>query len=179
MKFALKIDEKNCWGCKACEVVCKLEHRTPEGVKLLRVNEQWPDKVNADQNQGWQFAVNICRHCEDPPCAAVCPSQAITKRDNGIVVLDRQNCEGCGACLDACPYNAIFQDQPGDIVWKCNMCIDRIEKGLIPACADNVCMAHCIYFGDAKFIDRMILEKTWLKHRLKGELGAMVISVDD
>lgn len=59
------------------------------------------------------------------------------------------------------------------------MCVRRVENGLIPACADNVCPAHCIYFGDARHIDRMIEKKAWLKHRLEGTLGSMVIRVED
>jgi Fe-S-cluster-containing dehydrogenase component len=177
VKFALKVDDTHCWGCKTCEVACKQEHRTPRGVKLIEVTEAWPEKTRGKPD--WKFAVNLCRHCEEPPCAAACPVGAIAKRSDGIVVLDRECCTGCGTCMDACPYDAITADRPGEPVWKCNMCVGRVEKGLIPACADNVCLAHCIYFGDAGHIDRMIEEKAWLKHRLVGTLGSMIIRVED
>ena len=43
MKFALKVDDQHCWGCKACEVACKQEHRAPTGVKLVKVEEARPE----------------------------------------------------------------------------------------------------------------------------------------
>jgi Fe-S-cluster-containing dehydrogenase component len=177
MRFALKVDDEHCWGCKACEVACKQEHRAPTGVKLIRVGETKPG--GTDSKADSRFIVSLCRHCDEPPCAPACSARAITKRGDGIVFLDRTRCNGCGACARACPYGAVASDGPGEPPWKCNMCPDRLEKGLIPSCADNVCLAHCIYFGDARHIDRMIEEKSWLKHRLEGTLGSMVIRVGD
>ncbi len=177
MKFALKVDDERCWGCKACEVACKQEHRAPTGVKLIRVGEARPEgTVGLPESR---FTVSLCRHCEEPPCVPACSPRAIRKRRDGIVFLDRARCTGCGACVKDCPYDAVAMDGPGQPAWKCNMCVHRVEKGLIPSCADNVCLAHCIYFGDARHIDRMIEEKSWLKQRLEGTLGSMVIRVGD
>ena len=61
---------------------------------------------------------------------------------------------------------------------KATLCKKRVVNGWTPACADNVCLAHCVYCGDARDIDKMIEEKTWLKHRLEGTLGSMVIKVE-
>jgi Fe-S-cluster-containing dehydrogenase component len=177
VKFALKVDDKHCWGCKACEVACKQEHRAPTGVKLIRVGEARPGKTNSEPDS--RFIVNLCRHCEEPPCAPACPLRAITKRDDGIIFLDRARCTGCGTCAKACPFGAVAMGGPGEPAWKCNMCLHRVENGLIPSCADNVCLAHCVYFGDARHIDRMIEEKSWLKLRLEGGLASMKIRVGD
>ena len=177
MKFALKFDDKHCWGCKACEVACKQEHRAPTGVKLIRVGEARPGRTNGRADS--RFIVNLCRHCEKPLCVAACPLRAIRKRDDGIVFLDRDRCTGCGTCAKACPFSAVAMGGPGEPAWKCNMCLHRVENGLIPSCADNVCLAHCVYFGDARHIDRMIEEKSWLKQRLEGALGSMKILVGD
>ena len=49
----------------------------------------------------------------------------------------------------------------------------------MPACADNVCLAHCVYFGDANHIEKMIEERFWLKARLEGTLGSLVINVGE
>jgi len=144
-RFALTIDHEACWGCRTCEVACKQEHNAPDGVRLIAVVEDGPKMVDGALDFG--FEVRVCRHCDDPPCAAACPEEAIEKRDDGIVVLDGAKCTGCQACLDECPYDAIVFDPEAGIAQKCNLCHRRVDRGLIPACADNVCLAHCIHFG--------------------------------
>ncbi|GAB7216495.1 hypothetical protein DZS_40550 [Dickeya ananatis] len=48
----------------------------------------------------------LCRHCEDAPCAKVCPVNAITHQDNAVL-LDENTCIGCKLCAIACPFGAI------------------------------------------------------------------------
>lgn len=138
----LEIAEEKCWGCLTCEVACKQENQAPEGVKLIQVWEDGPRQVK-DQ---WHFIyrANRCRHCTEPPCVDACPEVAIGKREDGIVVLDRDKCNGCRSCLVACPYEAISCDETSGVAMKCNLCHHRVDRGLLPACADNVCPAHCI-----------------------------------
>ncbi len=142
--FEINIDEKLCWGCRTCEVACKQENRAAKGVRLISVREDGPRQV--DDRSEFIFQVNLCRHCDDPPCADVCPEAAICKRDDGIVVMDYELCTGCQACIQECPYDAIAYDPDRSIAQKCNLCHHRVDQGLIPACADNVCLAHCISF---------------------------------
>jgi len=156
-KYALVIDHEACWGCKACEVACKQENNSADGVQLISVLEVGPKII--DGKLDFFFQVNVCRHCDDPPCAEVCPEKAISKREDGIVVIDYDKCTGCQACIEACPYGAIAFDMNKGIAQKCNLCHHRVDKGLIPACADNVCPGHCIYFGDPDEITQMIPEK--------------------
>ncbi|MCL4538668.1 MAG: hypothetical protein M1378_03575 [Bacteroidetes bacterium] len=61
--------------------------------------------------------------------------------------------------MEACPYNAIRFDENNQKALKCNLCYHRVDRGLIPACADNVCLAHCIYFGDPGSIEQEIERK--------------------
>lgn len=86
-----------------------------------------------------------CNHCSDPACVKVCPVKAITKESKfGAVVVDSKKCIGCGACAKACPwgvpqyYEDITKTKIGEPnhphMTKCDMCIDRLEKGLKPAC---------------------------------------------
>ena len=145
-QFTLTIDNEACWGCRTCEVACKQEHNAPDGVRLISVKEEGPRML--DGRLDFVFEVRVCRHCDDPPCAAACPVEAIEKRADGIVVLDGERCTGCQSCLDACPYQAIVFDEGADIALKCNLCHHRVDRGLIPACADNVCLAHCIHFNE-------------------------------
>jgi Fe-S-cluster-containing dehydrogenase component len=96
----------------------------------------------------------LCKHCDEPPCVSACPEEAIAKRSDGIVVMDYALCSGCQACIEVCPYDAIDFDDEKSIAQKCNLCHHRVDRGLIPACADNVCLAHCIYFGDPNAIKK-------------------------
>jgi len=143
-KYALVIDHEACWGCKTCEVACKQENRAADGIKLIYVSEDGPKIVDGEPY--FVFQVNVCRHCDDPDCIDACPEEAITKRKDGIVVMDYEQCTGCELCIEACPYNAISFDADKDVAQKCNLCYERVDQGLIPACADNVCLAHCIHF---------------------------------
>lgn len=143
---ALHIKDDACWGCKTCEVACKQENHAADGVKLIAVSEDGPKSV--DGRLEFQFRVNQCQHCDDPPCAEACPDEAITKRDDGIVVMDYDMCTGCQTCIEACPYDAIDFDNEKVIAQKCNLCHHRVDQGLLPACADNICPAHCIHFRD-------------------------------
>jgi Fe-S-cluster-containing dehydrogenase component len=153
-KYALVIDHEACWGCKTCEVACKQEFNVPEGVRLIHVSEDGPKDVEGKPH--FAFQVNVCRHCDDPPCAEACQEEAISKREDSIVIMDYELCTGCQSCIEACPYQVIDFDVDKDIAQKCNLCHGRVDKGLMPACADNVCLAHCIYFGDPEQIERTI-----------------------
>ena len=155
--YALVIDHESCWGCKTCEIACKQEMNVIEGVKLISVSDDGFRR--RDDELDFLFQVNVCRHCDDPPCLEVCPEEAIAKREDGIVVMDYERCTGCRSCIEACPYDAIAFDTESSLAQKCNLCHHRVDKGLIPACADNVCLAHCIYFGDPTEIDEIISEK--------------------
>ena len=143
--YVLEIDHEACWGCRTCEVACKQENRAAEGVKLIAVAEDGPRMIGGRLD--FVFRVNMCRHCDDPPCVDACSEEAIVKRSDGMVVMDDQRCSGCYACITACPYDAIEFDSDKGIAQKCNLCHHRIENGLIPACADNICPAHCIHFS--------------------------------
>lgn len=142
-QFSLKVDEDKCWGCKACEVACKQENRAPDGIKLIRIVEDGPLRIG----DRWHFVfrANRCRHCQDPACVAACPTDAITQRPDAVVVLEQDDCTGCRACISACPYDAIVFDESAGSAAKCNLCHNRLDNDLLPACADNVCLGHCIH----------------------------------
>lgn len=142
--FKINIDNRLCWGCRTCEVACKQENRAADGVKLIAVHENGPKLANGQPQ--FEYCVQLCRHCDDPPCADACPETAITKRDDGIVIMDDDRCTGCQACIPECPWDVIAFDDDRSVAQKCNLCHHRVDQGLIPACADNVCPAHCIDF---------------------------------
>jgi Fe-S-cluster-containing dehydrogenase component len=154
-KYGLIIENEACWGCRTCEAACSQEFDFT--AKFLLAIEEGPSQ--GDGTVDYTYRVKVCQHCDDPPCTEACPEQAISKREDGIVILDEAACTGCQSCMEACPYNAIGFDENNQKALKCNLCYHRVDQGLIPACADNVCLAHCIYFGDPASIQEVIEQK--------------------
>ncbi|OJA02967.1 4Fe-4S dicluster domain-containing protein, partial [Bathymodiolus thermophilus thioautotrophic gill symbiont] len=83
----------------------------------------------------------------DPVCLKGCPTRAYTKfAEYGAVLQDPDICFGCGYCTWVCPYNAPQLDPVEGVVSKCNMCVDRLEVGLKPACV-AACLGNALDFG--------------------------------
>jgi Fe-S-cluster-containing dehydrogenase component/formate-dependent nitrite reductase membrane component NrfD len=93
------------------------------------------------------FSVMRCNHCENAPCVAICPTNALFTRNDGIVDFDDANCIGCKSCMNACPYDAIFLNPETDTAHKCNYCAHRVDQGLEPSCV-IVCPTQSIVTGD-------------------------------
>jgi formate-dependent nitrite reductase membrane component NrfD/ferredoxin len=69
------------------------------------------------------------------------------QRPDGIVDIDHDRCIGCKACMQACPYDAIYMDPVDDTAAKCHFCAHRVDRGLLPACV-VVCPTESLLFGD-------------------------------
>ena len=144
-KYSLMFFRKDCMGCHACEVACKMEHGLGVGPRLVRVLENGPD-----------FFPVYCHHCADAPCRRACPVGAIAKTATGIVLIDPELCIGCGECIEACPFGAMQFDEERGLAVKCDLCAPRVSAGLAPACA-AVCATGCIAWGGAqKLVERAV-----------------------
>lgn len=144
MRYGFVIDNRKCIGCHSCTVACKTENRVPLGV-----NRTWVKYVEKGKFPHTRrfFQVSRCNHCENPPCVEICPVKAMYKRRDGIVDFNPARCVGCKACMQACPYDAIYVDPERSTAAKCHLCAHRIETGMLPACA-AVCPEHAIVCGD-------------------------------
>ena len=138
----------NCTGCKACEIACKDRKDLPSGVRWRRVYEYGGGEWIADGDQMVPsgvfnyFVSTACMHCEKPICLEVCPASAISKRDDGIVVINPNVCIGCRLCSWACPYGAPQFNEEANVMTKCDMCVELQAIGEKPACVDG-CPISC------------------------------------
>lgn len=80
------------------------------------------------------FVPKLCNHCNHPPCVQVCPVGATYQSPEGVVLVDRTWCIGCGYCIMACPYGARFFNPKYRTAEKCTFCYHRLCKGLTTAC---------------------------------------------
>jgi len=144
MNYGFVIDNRKCIGCHACTVACKAEHDVPIGVNRTWV--KYIEKGTFPDTRRF-FSVMRCNHCADAPCTTICPVTALYTREDGIVDFDGNRCIGCKACIQGCPYDAIYIDPDSNTAAKCNYCAHRVEVRLEPPCA-VVCPEHAIIAGD-------------------------------
>jgi len=154
------IDTKKCVGCSDCVVACQTENNVPIGYCRDWITET----VNGTYpNVTLELKSERCNHCENAPCVRSCPTGASHQLENGIVLVTHDDCIGCGACIQSCPYDARFQ-HPDGYVDKCTFCYHRLEKGQLPACV-SVCPTHCMYFGDLdnpnSEVSLLLKNRTW------------------
>ena len=118
-QYGFVVDVSRCTGCRTCAVACKDAHNLPVGLNLRRVLEEASGSWRQDRMTGawhqdvraWYVSI-ACNHCENPACVKVCPTKAHYKRaEDGLVVIDRDKCIGCGMCAQACPYGAPQLDE--------------------------------------------------------------------
>ena len=134
----------NCIACHACEAACSEKNDLPAHIAFRAVGYIEGGSYPAYQRLNISMA---CNHCDDPVCLKGCPTRAYTKfAEYGAVLQDPDICFGCGYCTWVCPYNAPQLDTRAGHVSKCNMCVDRLEVGLKPACA-AACLAGALDFG--------------------------------
>lgn len=143
-KYGFVIDQNACIGCHACTIACKSENNVPLGV--FRTWVKYVEKGRFP-NSRRHFLVERCNHCANAPCVAICPTKAMFTRADGIVDFDPARCIGCKACMQACPYDAIYIDPETHSAAKCNYCAHRTEIGLQPACV-VACPEEAIISGD-------------------------------
>jgi anaerobic dimethyl sulfoxide reductase subunit B (iron-sulfur subunit) len=146
-------DSSACMGCKTCQVACKDKNDLPVGMNWRRVwqygNSSWmpQGKLYVPSNT-FVYSMSVaCNHCENPACVNVCPAGAMTKRADGVVLVNQDQCVGCRYCEWACPYGAPQFSEAKGVMTKCNMCEDLVAQGQNPACVD-ACPMRALEFGD-------------------------------
>jgi len=138
-RYAFRFDQSACSGCKACQAACKDRNGLPVGVLWRRVYEVagggWERAGEAWHTDAFAYSLSLaCNHCADAVCAEVCPTKAIARRDDGLVLIDAAKCVGCRYCGWACPYGAPQYDERSGTMTKCDLCAADLDEGRMPAC---------------------------------------------
>lgn len=102
-RWVMVIDLRRCIGCHACTIACVAENKLPPGVVYRPV---MTEEIGTYPNVTMKFLPRPCMQCENSPCTEVCPVTATYHDEEGIVVVDYEQCIGCRACMAACPYGA-------------------------------------------------------------------------
>ena len=145
--LGLVIDLDTCVGCHACVVACKGWNTIAYGAPLSDIDAYGSEPEGTFLNRIHTFEAvpefgaarvvhfpKSCLHCADAPCVTVCPTGASYKRAaDGIVLVNEDDCIGCGLCAWACPYGAREMDRLAGVMKKCTLCVDRIENEHLPA----------------------------------------------
>ena len=145
VQYGMLIDARRCIGCMACSVACKSESDVPLGA-----SRSWVEYVEKGKfpHVGRSFLPRLCNHCSEPHCTRVCPTGTTYKRpQDGVVVIDQGICIGCMYCAQACPYGMRFMNPVTRFADKCDFCIHRTRKGVVPSCV-NTCQGRARIFGD-------------------------------
>lgn len=153
------VDTSRCIGCRSCQVACKQWNKLPVDKTANHGGYENPrDLTPALYNRikfiekeasgeiSWLFFNERCMHCGDAGCMKVCPSPgALYRTKEGIVAYNKEKCISCKYCVSACPFN-IPRYGSDDKVSKCNLCTDRIDGGMTPACA-KACPTETLKYG--------------------------------
>ncbi|MFK5857611.1 MAG: 4Fe-4S dicluster domain-containing protein [Bacteroidota bacterium] len=166
--YGIAFDIEKCIGCASCARACKVENDVVNEPFFFR---NWVEQytiTNDDEifvsspNGGIDgftqpvpdeeiyktfFVPKMCNHCAKSPCTQVCPVGASFESPEGIALVDKTYCIGCGYCVQACPYGCRYIDIEKGVVDKCTLCYHRLKEGLDPACMMS-CPTGVRIYGD-------------------------------
>lgn len=164
------VDIERCIKCHACEIACRVWNgiNVPSYRTVMEMeNGTYPlvERTN----------ISIaCMHCEEPYCIAACPAKAISKREDGVVLVDKEKCLGCRLCSWVCPFGAPKYG-PDLKMQKCTFCNDRPEW--MPRTCEEVCPTNAIVCGTIDQLEKIAKERKGqrLISLLKGKKAALYI----
>jgi formate dehydrogenase iron-sulfur subunit len=189
-------DTTVCIGCKACEVACKEWNQLPStngGVNTLSGDSydntrrldgihwrhvKFIEQFSQDRADGrWLLMSDVCKHCVQAGCLEVCPTGAIIRTEFDTVVIQSNTCNGCRACIGACPFGVIDVNPVSNTAQKCTLCYDRLQNGLEPACS-KACPTNSIQFGTIRELRERAQGRVDQLHQ-NGERRAYLYGADD
>lgn len=146
-QYGFYFDQTVCAGCHTCQIACKDKNRLDIGYLFRAVHTY---ETGEFPNPGIYHLAESCNHCDNPACVSICPTGRTVKDEaTGIVYhAPDVDClgEDCQGCISACPYSHPVFIKEENVVKKCDMCKDLIDKGEEPACVSS-CMMRALKFG--------------------------------
>jgi len=116
MSKQLIIDSTKCTGCGLCQMACAIKKNGQCEPSLARI------RIYREETRGI-FIPMVCQQCENPPCAAACLMNIITKDPvTGLTIRNLDACIACRACQVACPFEASHYDYLREAVVNCDHC---------------------------------------------------------
>lgn len=198
MPKSFLIDTTRCTACRGCQLACKEWHNLPaNATKQTGTHQNPPDlnpynfkivRFNEYMDKGgtvhWNFFPEQCRHCLEAPCKATADMSLegaiIQDEKTGAVVMTELSAklskEDCDAVQEACPYNVPRRDPKTGCLTKCDMCIDRLQAGMLPICV-KTCPTGAMQFGEREEI--LALAKKRLAEVKKTFPKAFLANPDD
>lgn len=185
------IDTSICMACRGCQVACKQWHNLPAEKTVNRGSYQNPEdlsfvtyklvrfnEVMVDRKLNWIFFPDQCRHCIEPPCEMTAETPEAIFRDPATgAVLYTANTKDINAqeVIESCPYNIPRAAKDGTLA-KCDMCNDRVQNGLLPACV-KTCPTGAMNFGDRE--EMLVMARKRLAALKKVYPKAKLLDPDD
>jgi carbon-monoxide dehydrogenase iron sulfur subunit len=127
------VNEEVCTGCRACEIACVAWHEGHFGTATSRIRVTKIEHLGADQP-------HVCRLCWRAPCVAACPTGALYREGvTEAVLLSADDCIGCSACVDACPFGVVTLHPESGLALICDLC------GGDPACTKRCATGAIVY----------------------------------
>ncbi len=198
-RWVFLVDTTKCVGCGFCVKACKKENQVPYEAPVTRTwveryvvtkdgeshidspngardgftdPKMYGETIPAEEISKAFFVPKLCNQCDNPACVQVCPVGATFQTNDGVVLVDRSWCIGCGYCIMACPYGVRFFHPVHKVAEKCTFCYHRISQGLESACV-QACPFEARRMGDLRNPDDPVTQ-TIMNERvavLKDEYG--------
>ena len=159
-RYGMLIDTTKCVGCYACRTACQRQNNLDPDEDFIRYERA---ETGTYPRVRVETVPLQCMHCDDAPCASVCPTGAAHVGADGIVAVDQGRCIGCLYCMSACPYQVRVRNAKTGAVDKCRFCVVHTEKGGASCTCVDACPTHARVFGDLddpdSAVSRAIVEK--------------------
>ena len=151
-KWNLIIDVENCTNCNMCVLACQDEHVDNDfpnyAAPMPKHGARWIEIMRKERGQAPMIDVAympvMCNHCDNAPCIEAAKDGAITKREDGIVIIDPVKSKGQKHLVESCPYDRIWWNEELEIPQTWIFDAHLLDEGWKQPRASTVCATGSI-----------------------------------